>query len=134
MLVYLPIILLNTRIITFLIVFFLIVLGSYFYNKSYTVVTFISLAIALLVIQFLNYKWIPRLYLSLIVLILPFLIVNGILTGTGLTEEVVWYNNDELIGLRVFTVPIEDFFYGFLLILLNVLSLELLKKKNTQPA
>ena len=47
------------------------------------------------------------------------MIVNGILTGTGLDEPVVIYNSAEIINLRLLTIPIEDTMYGFLLLGLN---------------
>ena len=61
-----------------------------------------------------------------IVLLLPFYICNGILTGIHFWEypfinqdkiaienAVVLYNNMENSGLRIWSVPAEDFFYGF---------------------
>jgi lycopene cyclase domain-containing protein len=54
---------------------------------------------------------------SYAILLIPFLITNGVLTGTGLEEEVVWYNNNHNVGIRIFTIPIEDIFYGMLMIL-----------------
>lgn len=55
------------------------------------------------------------------VLLIPIFIVNGILTGTGLESPVVWYDNNENLGLRLTTNPFEDVIYGFELLLLNVL-------------
>jgi len=63
-----------------------------------------------------------------VVLLIPFLIVNGILTGTLLENPVVWYNNDENMGVRVFTVPIEDFLYAFTLILSTLVFMEVLQR------
>ena len=60
------------------------------------------------------------------ILTIPFFIVNGILTGTTITEEVVWYNEVHIIGPRILTIPMEDWFYGMLLILLNVTIFEYL--------
>lgn len=70
--------------------------------------------------------------ISYLVLLVPFFIVNGILTGTGIPGEVVWYNNAENLGLRILTIPIEDFAYGMLLIALNVILFEALR--NRRPA
>jgi hypothetical protein len=57
--------------------------------------------------------------------------VNGIHNGTGLDEPVVRYNNLENLNIRLFTIPVEDVFYGFELILLNLfIYLYLLRKKD----
>ena len=60
-------------------------------------------------------------------LLIPFFIVNGILTGTGIDEPVVWYNNAENLSIRILTIPIEDIFYGFELIILTIYFQELFK-------
>ena len=59
-------------------------------------------------------------YLSYFAIIPFFLLSNGILTGSFLEEPIVWYNDAENFGLRMFTIPIEDSVYGFLLIILNI--------------
>lgn len=89
-----------------------------FYNRWYTVMTFGLLAAFI----YWHFKinrtsWLGRFYLAYLVIAIPFLIINGILTGTGIEEEVVWYNDAENIGKRILSIPIEDFFYGMLLIL-----------------
>jgi lycopene cyclase domain-containing protein len=50
-------------------------------------------------------------------MLIPFFIVNGILTGSFIEDQVVWYNNDENLGIRIGTVPIEDSVYAFTMIL-----------------
>ena len=67
---------------------------------------------------------------SYALLLIPFLITNGILTGTGIEEEVVWYNPDHHLGLRVGTIPVEDVFYGMLLVLINVTIWEKMKARR----
>lgn len=89
-----------------------------YYDRWYTVTTFIFLGSF---ISFLQYRekpvWLGRFYLAYAVCLIPFFLVNGILTGTGITEEIVWYNNAENLGIRMGTIPFEDTFYGLLLIL-----------------
>ena len=108
----------------------LFIAGVYYHSKFYTTTTFISLACALFFINFfVNKKSLGKLILVYPVLLIPFFIVNGILTGSCLQQPVVWYNNSQNLGIRLLTIPAEDFFYGFELILLNVILYEFFKTK-----
>lgn len=99
-------------------------------HKLYTSVTSIALIIAIVFFtKFHKSSWLPHFYLTYLVILIPFFIVNGLLTGTGLDSPVVWYNDAENLGLRVLTIPFEDFFYGMLLLILNVFAFESFKKK-----
>ena len=114
-----------SKILVTLLATVLLVLGILFIDRWYSGITFISLSLVLIYFQFIvSAPWLQRLYVASLVLILPFIIVNGILTGTGIDSEVVWYNNNENMGLRLLTIPTEDFAYGFLLILLNTYFFE----------
>lgn len=64
---------------------------------------------------------IRRFYITFILILVPFIAVNGILTGSLIQEEVVWYNNSENLDIRFLTIPIEDFGYGFSMILLSLM-------------
>jgi len=66
-------------------------------------------------------------YLALIVVFT--IIFNGFLTA----RPVVLYGEDYQIGLRIFTIPVEDFAYGSSLICLNTVVFERLKRGRTQP-
>ena len=65
---------------------------------------------------------------------IPFFLVNGILTGSFIQDEIVWYNNTANLGLRIGTIPIEDFFYAMLLLLSNISIFEWLELKSLRGA
>ena len=101
-----------------------------FHTLNYTGYTFAALSILLFTTQFvLKARWLSRFYITYLLLLIPFLIVNGLLTGTGLASPVVWYNPSHIIGLRILTIPVEDIFYGMDLILLNVLIYNILSSR-----
>ncbi|MEP2935014.1 MAG: lycopene cyclase domain-containing protein [Gilvibacter sp.] len=111
----------------------LIVVLWYHYDKWYTAVNF---GYALLVLG-LTYQFRKQLFstffLSYLVILIPFFVVNGVLTGTGIEDQVVWYSNDQNLGIRLLTIPIEDTIYnlGMLLTVLSVTEfLETRKHKN----
>ncbi|MFD2872315.1 lycopene cyclase domain-containing protein [Mucilaginibacter ximonensis] len=100
-------------------------------NNYYTASAFAVLALLVLLAGVKRVSWMKRFYMVYAVLLIPFLIVNGLLTGTGLAAPVVWYNNAEIIGPRILTIPVEDVFYGMGLVLVNVwIYQEILSKKN----
>ena len=108
----------------------LLLVGLIFWNKQYTSFTFISLGLISLALKLIaKVNWFGKVISVYTVLIIPFLIVNGILTGTGIKGAVVLYNNAEIIGLRLLTIPIEDLFYGLELFLLNVFFYKSLQTK-----
>lgn len=105
-----------------------ILIAAIFYDQLYTFYTFISLAILISILVIKRVKWLSSFYLTYLVLLIPFTIVNGILTGTGIEGEIVWYNDNHNFGIRYLTIPIEDIFYGLTLILLNTALFESLKR------
>jgi lycopene cyclase domain-containing protein len=99
--------------------------------RIYTSVTFILTALFLLWHAYVaKSKYLGRFFFSYLIILLPFLIVNGILTGSFIDEEVVWYDNTQNLGIRVFTIPIEDSVYGLLLILMNITLFEKFRNLN----
>ena len=103
-------------------------LGLVFYQKAYTATTFLMLAVFLAWHQSLKVNYMGRFYLAFLVILIPFFMVNGLLTGSLIPQEVVWYNDQENLGIRMFTIPVEDTFYGLLLILMNVTFFEFFRK------
>ena len=101
-----------------------------FHDHAYTAFAFALTAVLLFAAQFvLKVKWLTKFYYTYSILLIPFLIVNGLLTGTGLAAPVVWYNNAENMNLRILTIPLEDVFYGMALILFNLLVFKTLDEK-----
>ena len=108
----------------------LLLFGFIFWNKQYTSSAFISLGLVSFTLKFiLKVKWFAKTISVYAILLIPFFIVNGILTGTGIKDAVVEYNSLEIIGLRLLTIPIEDFFYGFELFLLNIFFYKIFQGK-----
>ena len=64
--------------------------------------------------------------IAYIIILIPFLIVNGFLTGI----PVITYNNAQNLAIRIYTIPIEDIFYGMLLVMTNIVGYERLLKRS----
>ena len=112
------------RYILWGLVFVLLVVSFLNFNRYYTSWALFFDALTLSFFLLYQPKSVTAFFLSYLVLQIPFFIVNGILTGTGIEGEVVWYNNNENLGIRALTIPIEDFFYGMTFILLNQIIFE----------
>lgn len=67
-----------------------------------------------------------RFYLTYLVSCIPFLLVNGVLTGGFTDGPVVMYHPEENFGLRVGTVPVDDFGYSFAMLFSNIVLFEAL--------
>ena len=124
----------NENLITGIFLCFTLAMGITYYDRYYTSWTAVGLVAFLLFLKFIvKARWLSLFYFSHMFLLIPFFIVNGILTGSGLDEPVVWYNNAENIGIRIFTIPFEDIFYGMLMLLLNTFLFEYLLAKYPVP-
>ncbi|GMQ25343.1 hypothetical protein Aoki45_20250 [Algoriphagus sp. oki45] len=110
----------------------LLLLGILNLDKWYTSVNFIIGALTLL-IHYLIFKdqYLGRFIFAYLIHLIPLMLCNGILTG-GLTEEpVVIYNNAENLGIRIWTVPIEDTIYSMTLFLMNISFFEKFRSQKT---
>ena len=109
----------------------LLLTGLVFYKKYYTSWSFFlcALFIATLYIFEKYFKHFNAAFflIAYAVILIPFLLVNGFLTAIPVVE----YNNTENLGIRIYTIPVEDVFYGMLLILMNIALFE--KFKNRAP-
>jgi len=96
-------------------------LGLLYINHLYTSTTFLLTASLILLNQFVfQLKFLSYFYQAYLLMFIPFLLVNSVLTGSFIPEEIVWYNDLENLSIRLFTIPVEDIVYGFMLIMLNL--------------
>jgi lycopene cyclase domain-containing protein len=97
----------------------MLVLATVFHTYYYTASAFALLAVLIGIAQYKKPVWLPQFYVVYAILLIPFMIVNGLLTGTGLNAPVVWYSPAHIMGPRILTIPVEDVFYGMGLVLIN---------------
>ena len=98
-----------------------------FFNreKTYTFLNFLFAGVFLAYIIFRNQfkPHISHFFLAYLVSLIPFLLINGILTYLPVVE----YNTSHNLNLFMVSIPVEDFGYLFLLLLMNIGIYENLK-------
>lgn len=80
----------------------------------------VSLVATALAVLLLTRQQLARFWLTYLIHLVPFGIVNGLLTFL----PVVSYNNEHNLGVRLGTIPVEDLFYSYALLMLNVIWFE----------
>lgn len=110
------------------------VVGFMHYDKWYTASTHFSCGLFLLFhLLYLKSKYLKTFMLTFLVLLIPFILSNGVLTGItfweypfinthpeGVADMIVWYNNAENLSIRIFSMPVDDLSYGLTMLLLVV--------------
>ncbi|QBR13260.1 lycopene cyclase domain-containing protein [Sphingobacterium sp. CZ-2] len=113
------------NIIVWLTVIVTSVIALRFHELQYTFVTALVTLLSILILNFgLKMESIGKVSFIYGLLMLGFLPVNGVLTGTGLESPIVNYNSNEFMNIRIGTIPIEDAVYGYVLIIWNVFFFE----------
>ena len=116
-----------------LLAFGFLLLSYLFIDKAYTLSVCIFTAAILFILAYNPQPWFSVFLFSFILISLgPFLLVNGVLTG--LLDSVsppVWYNDAENLGIRLMTIPVEDFFYSFSLLFSCTYIFEFLERKSS---
>lgn len=107
----------------------LLLTGLIYLDRYYTSWTFLLTGAFMLMLSlfrnyFKNFDAVSFL-VSFAICLIPFLIVNGLLTAI----PVVLYTDSENLGLRIYTIPVEDIFYGLLLVLMNIVVYEKMKRR-----
>lgn len=99
----------------------LLVIGLVLLDKMYTSLTFTLCGIFLVYLSWISKpRYLGRFLVAYGFMLIPFLIVNGALTGGFTPEPVVWYNHAENLGIRLYTIPIEDSIYLMLMMLIVI--------------
>jgi lycopene cyclase domain-containing protein len=107
-----------------------LVLTTWFLDNWYTSVACGLTALLTIGFYFIyKVKWFEWFAFAYLVAIIPFLIVNGILTGIATENPVVWYNENHIMGLRIITIPFEDLYYNYALFLPIIALYEFFKRK-----
>jgi lycopene cyclase domain-containing protein len=104
----------HATLITLVLSSILVFLSVIYADRFYTFITFSLLAAFLLIHHFvIQSNYLGRFYLTWLVCLVPFFMVNGVLTAM----PVLIYNDAENMGIRLGTIPLEDIFYGMLNVL-----------------
>lgn len=123
---------LNKQLTQLITVLILLVAGSLiiiYPTRAYTAVNYSFLFITLLLGVIFKIRRLQQFYISFLIILIPFFIVNGLLTGMLTEAPVVWYDNQENLGIRLLTIPIEDIGYAFAMLFGNLMIFDSLKKK-----
>lgn len=100
------------------------------YDRWYTFVN-LSLFVIVLTIAVFKFSTILKTYfITFLIILIPFLLVNGILTGSFIEEPVVFYNDNENLGIRLGTIPVEDVGYAFTMLLMSLVLMKIIDRKN----
>ena len=96
--------------------------------KEYTLLAVVSVVLVLILDFSLKVRIIlnKAFWIFWMIMFVIIFVVNGYLTA----RPVVLYGSEYFSGFRIFTIPIEDFLYGFSLITSNIILWEYFSKKH----
>ena len=94
------------------------------YDKLYTAINYTVLVLLLTYAFFKTSTILSTFFITFLIILIPFALVNGILTGSFIDEPVVSYNNSENLGIRLGTIPIEDVGYAFSMLLMSLILIK----------
>lgn len=119
----------TVRIIYWILMLVLLPTIALHYDKWYTVINYSVLVLVLTYTVFKVPNVLNTFFITFLIVLIPFSIVNGILTGSFIDEPVVSYNNAENLGIRLGTIPIEDVGYAFSMLLMSLVLIKKIEKK-----
>ena len=89
-------------------------------DKLYTLVCFSLTSVSLFILSIYKPRWIGSFFRTYIISLIPFLIINGFLTGSFNETPIVSYSSNHIIGIRIMNIPIEDSIYCLLMLLIVI--------------
>ncbi|KAA8482543.1 lycopene cyclase domain-containing protein [Arcticibacter tournemirensis] len=114
------------NVISLLMIALSIVMLVLYFNRVYTLITFGLLLFVVLFFYIKRPAYTGRFYLAYFISLIPFYIVNGLLTSL----PVVMYNDAQNSAMRVGTIPFEDHFYSLSMLLVNILFFEYFRRRS----
>ncbi|GEQ86717.1 hypothetical protein ULMS_22250 [Patiriisocius marinistellae] len=109
----------------------LIITLWYNFDKWYTLINFLYVIVLLGLVYNYNIKLLAKFLPTFLVILIPFFFINGVLTGSFIDNQVVWYNNTENLGIRMFTIPIEDSVYALGMLLTVFVIVEYFERQKS---
>jgi len=96
--------------------------------KEYTLLSLASVLVAICADKIFKTDILKQrmFYLFLAVILLFKLMVNGYLTG----QDIVVYNPAYFLGVRLGSIPVEDFLFGFSMVTLTIIFWEYFKRRD----
>ncbi len=119
-----------TTRLTYFLILCMSVLVVLFYDRWYPVINYGYAIVLLALVHKYEKEILQKYYLTFLVMLIPFFIVNGVLTGSFIEDQVVWYDNTQNLNFRIFTIPLEDSMYAFTMILTPLVLTEYWVRKN----
>lgn len=119
----------TVRIIYWILMIILVPTTILNYDKWYTVVNYSVLVLLLTYTVFKERTILNTFFITFLIVLIPFSVINGILTGSFIDEPVVIYNNAENLGIRLGTIPIEDIGYAFSMLLMSLVLIKKIENK-----
>jgi lycopene cyclase domain-containing protein len=99
-----------------------------FYSQGYTMKALVSCAVFLAATLLLDRSLIrsKQYWLWLVVCYIPFMIFNSVLTALPVVE----YNSVAIWGVRLGTIPVEDFFYNYSMLSFYLLFYRMIRRET----
>ncbi|KPK97636.1 MAG: hypothetical protein AMJ95_08125 [Omnitrophica WOR_2 bacterium SM23_72] len=96
--------------------------------KEYTILASISVLVTLLLDEVTGIRILKRkeFYVFLFIIFLFKFLVNGFLTG----KNIVMYHPAYFLGLKLTSIPLEDFLFGFSMVTMTIIFWEVFKERS----